>query len=130
MLRTMADAPEFARLRAQLVAQVKPPLVVSATGKQYYFSEDSAAYCEIDIQRDDAFAIVVVRAGSAPTEDFITRVWHRYADEVWVIDTVDATIQVIPKAGQTERFGMGDTVRSRRLPEVAITVASVFARAN
>ena len=126
----MADAPYFARLRAQLAAQLAPPLEVSPTGKQHYFSEHSAAYCEIEVRQDEGFAVVVVRAGSAPTEDFITRVWHRYADEVWVVDALEATIQVVPRGGVVQRFAPGDTLRSKRLPAIAIPIAAVFVVTN
>jgi len=126
----MADASDFARLRAQLAAQLAPPLEVSAAGKQHYFSEDSAAYCEIEVRQDEAFAVVVVRAGSAPTEDFITRVWHRYADEVWVVDPLDATVHVVPRGGAVQRFAAGDTLRSSRLPAIAIPISAVFVVTN
>jgi hypothetical protein len=126
----MADAPDFARLRAQLAAQLAPPLSVSTAGKQHYFGEDSAAYCEIEVRHDEAFAVVVVRAGSAPSEGFITRVWHRYADEVWVVDPLDATVQIVPRGGPVQRFAAGDTLRSARLPGIAIPIAAVFALTN
>lgn len=126
----MADAPEFARLRAQLAAQLGAPLEVSAQGTQHYFSEESAAYAEIEVRSHDEFAVVVVRAGSGPTEDFITKVWHRYADEVWVVDALDATVQVVPRDGQTVRYAAGDTLRSSRLPELAIAISAVFQLSN
>ena len=54
------DPPPIARLREQLVEKVRAPLSVSATSNQYYFDEDHAAYCEIEVRRGEAFIAVVV----------------------------------------------------------------------
>jgi hypothetical protein len=119
------DPPVIARLREVLVAQVAPPLTVSTTCHQYHFSEESAAYNDIEVREGEAFAVVVVR-GALPSETFVARVWHRYADEVWLVDSVDLTVQVIPREGQIRVFAIGETVRSARLPGVVVPVATVF----
>src|SRR5690606_20481312 len=86
--RVIADPPVVARLRAQLVDQISAPFTVSATSNQYYFNDESAAYNEIEVRQGEAFAVVVVR-GALPSEEFVVRVWHHYADEVWLVDSVE-----------------------------------------
>jgi len=123
------DPPVVARMRAELAAQVHRPLTVSATSHQYYFDEDSAAYNEIEVRHGEAFAMVVVR-GSLPSEEFVVRVWHHYADEVWLIDSVEQVVFVVPRTGVIRVYGVGDIVRSARLPDVAIPVSAVFGIVN
>lgn len=125
----IADPPVIARLRAQLAAQIAAPFVLSETSNQYYFDEDSAAYNEIEVRQDDAFAIVVVR-GALPSEEFVVRVWHRYADEVWLVDSLEQVVFVVPRAGVIRVFEVGDTLQSLRLPEVAIEVSAIFGIVN
>ena len=123
------DPPLIARLRAELVAQIAAPLAVSETSEQYYFDEDSAAYCEIDVKQGDAFAVVVVR-GALPSEEFVVRVWHKYADEVWLVDSVEQVVFVVPRTGVIRVFEVGEIVRSARLPDVHIAVSTVFGVVN
>jgi hypothetical protein len=125
----IGDPPVVARLRAQLIEQVAAPLTVSTQSNQYYFSEESAAYNEIEVRHHDAFAMVVVR-GSLPSEEFVVRVWHRYADEVWLVDSIEQVVFVVPQEGEIRVFAIGETVTSSRLPDVAISVSSVFGVAN
>lgn len=125
----IADPPIIARLREQLIAQIAPPLEVSATSHQYYFDEDSAAYSEIDVKLGEAFAMVVVR-GALPSEEFVVRVWHRYADEVWLVDSVEQVVFIVPREGEIRVFEIGETVRSLRLPDVAIEVSTIFGIVN
>jgi hypothetical protein len=126
---TIADPPVIARLREQLVAQIVAPLEVSATSQQYYFDEESAAYCEIDVKLGEAFAMVVVR-GALPSEEFVVRVWHRYADEVWLVDSVEQVVFIVPREGEIRVFEIGEIVRSLRLPDVAIAVSTIFGIVN
>lgn len=119
----------IARLRSALVDQVTRPLEVSTQHTQYWFDEDSAAYNDIDVKLGEAFAIVVCQ-GALPSEEMIVRVWHRYADEVWLVDRAEHVIFVIPRDGKIRVFEVGETLHSTRLPEVAISVAGVFAIAN
>ena len=123
------DPPMIARLRAELAAQVHAPLAVSTKSTQYYFDEDSAAYNEIDVRLGDAFAIVVVR-GALPSEEFVVRVWHRYADEVWLVDSVQQVLFVVPRDGVIRVFEVGEVLRSVRLPDVQIAVSTVFGIVN
>src|SRR4051812_32407074 len=113
------------RLRAALAEQVKPPLAVSAKGHQYFFDEDSAAYNDIDVMDGDAFAAVVVQ-GQLPSEELIVRIWHRYADEVWLVDRDDQMISIIPRKGLIRVFAVGEVLRSARLPDVAISIDHIF----
>lgn len=124
-----ADSPPIARLRAQLAAQVAAPLEVSTGASQYHFSERSAAFSEIDIRDGESFAVVVVE-GALPSEEFVVRVWHRYADEVWLVDLSEEAVLVVPRAGVIRVFAIGDTLRSPRLPGLAIPIASVFGAVN
>lgn len=119
----------IARLRKELVDQVKAPLEVSEKHTQYWFDEDSAAYNDIDVKLGDAFAIVVCQ-GALPAEELIVRVWHRYADEVWLVDRAEHVIFIIPRDGKIRVFEVGETLHSARLPEVAISVAGVFSITN
>lgn len=119
------DPPVIARLREQLARQIGAPLVVSATSKQYYFDEDHAAYCEIEVRHGDAFAAVVV-LGALPSEEFVVRVWHRYADEVWLVDVAEQVVFVVPRIGPIRVFAVGEDVHSARLPDVQVPVATVF----
>ena len=123
------DPPVVARMRTQLADQVRAPLEVSTTSKQYYFDEDHAAYNEIEVRHGDAFAMVVVR-GALPSEEFVVRVWHRYADEVWLIDSVEQVVFVVPREGVIRVFEVGETLRSLRLPDVHIPVSAVFGVVN
>jgi hypothetical protein len=123
------DPPMIARLRAALAEQIAAPLEVGETSRQYYFDEESAAYCEIDVRQDDTFAVVVVR-GALPSEEFVVRVWHRYADEVWLVDSVEQVVFVVPREGVIRVFEVGETLRSARLPDVHISVSTVFGVVN
>jgi hypothetical protein len=123
------DPAPIARLRKELVDQVKRPLEVSEKYTQYWFDEDSAAYNDIDVKVGDAFAVVVCQ-GALPSEELIVRVWHKYADEVWLVDRTEQVIFVIPREGKIRVFEVGETLHSKRLPEVAINVAGVFSIAN
>jgi hypothetical protein len=125
MTTPIADPPVIARLRAQLAEQVAAPLTVSKTANQYYFDEDSAAYNEIEIRSGVAFVMVVVR-GSLPSEEFVVRVWHRYADEVWLVDSIEQVVFVVPRTGVIRVFEIGEQVRSTRLPGVQIEVSTIF----
>lgn len=119
----------IARLRAELVAQVAAPLEVSVKSHQYWFDEDSAAYNDIDIKQGDAFAVAIVQ-GQLPSEELIVRIWHRYADEVWLVDRSDQMISIIPKVGLIRVFAVGETLRSERIPGIAIPIADIFEVSN
>ena len=121
----MADSPPIARLRARLAAQVAAPLAVSPQPRQYVFDEDHAAYAEIDIKRGESFAVVVV-IGSLPSEMFVVDVWHRYADEVWLVDPSDERIWIARKDGTVAGLDRTGSLTSAALPGVAIPVAAVF----
>jgi hypothetical protein len=116
----------IARLRARLIDQVRAPLVVATASQQYFFDEDSAAYAEIDIKRGEAFHVVVV-IGSLPSEQFIVDVWHRFAREVWLVDSREETVYVA-RAGEPQRvLDRTEMLRSAELPGVAIAVDALFA---
>jgi hypothetical protein len=119
----------IARLRAELAGQVEAPLEVSVSSKQYWFDEDSAAHSDIDVKHGEAFAVVVVQ-GALPSEELIVRIWHRYADEVWLVDRSELAVLVVPRDGLIRVFEVGETARSTRLPNVAISVAAIFGVAN
>jgi len=120
------DPLSIGRLRARLAVQIAEPLAVSATSHQYVFDEESAAYAEIDVKHGDTFVVVVV-TGSLPSEQFIVDVWHRFAREVWLVDTRDEAVYVA-RAGQPARMlGRGDTLRSAELPGVTISIDALFA---
>lgn len=121
----IADPPVIARLRAELAEQVTAPLEVSPTSHQYYFDEGCAAYNDIEVRQGEAFAVVVVR-GALPSEEFVVRVWHRYAEEVWLVDSGEQVVFVVPRTGVIRVFEVGETLRSRRLPGVHIAVSTVF----
>ncbi|HEY5920071.1 MAG TPA: hypothetical protein VIV11_00310 [Kofleriaceae bacterium] len=127
--KPIADPPVVARLRAALTHQIQAPFVVSTTSNQYYFDEDHAAYNEIEVRLGEAFAMVVVR-GALPSEEFVVRVWHRYADEVWLVDTVEQVVFVVPREGVIRVFEVGETLRSPRLPEVHLAVSAIFGIVN
>jgi hypothetical protein len=119
----------IARLRAELSAQVAPPLAVSAKSTQYREGEEFAAYCDIDVKQGDVFAVVVVQ-GSLPFEELVVRIWHRRADEVWLVDRSDQAITIVRQDGTVRVFGIGETIRSTRLPKFSATVASIFGITN
>ena len=119
----------IARLRARLLLQVAAPLTVSPSFQQHVFDEDSAAYNEIEVRDRDAFAIAVV-LGALPSEEFVCRVWLRHADEVWLVDVVEQVVALVPRAGEIRTFAIGDTIRSLRLPGIAIPVRELFDAAN
>lgn len=123
------EALVITRLRAELTAQISAPLEVSTKSQQYWFDEESAAYNDIDVKQGEAFAVVVCQ-GQLPTEEMIVRIWHRLADEVWLVDRADNMISVIPREGVVRVFAVGETLRSVRLPSVAISIASIFSVAN
>jgi hypothetical protein len=116
-------------LRALLTAQVKAPLEVSRKGHQYFFDEESAAYNDIDVKQGESFAVVVVQ-GSLPGEEMIVRIWHRFADEVWLVDRNDQMISIIPRKGLIRVYAVGETLRSARLADVSISIADIFEVAN
>ena len=120
------DPLSIGRLRARLAVQIAEPLAVSATSQQYFFDEDSAAYAEIDVKRGEAFVVVVV-IGSLPSEQFIVDVWHRFAREVWLVDTRDETVSVATAGKPPRVLGRGDMLRSAELPGVAIAIDALFA---
>lgn len=125
----IADPPVVARMRALLAEQVAAPLTVSTTSNQYYFDEESAAYNEIEVRQGESFAVVVVR-GALPSEEFVVRVWHHYTDEVWLVDSVEQVVFVVPRTGVIRVYEVGETLRSTRLPDIAIPVSAVFAIVN
>jgi hypothetical protein len=120
------DPLSIGRLRARLAVQVAAPLVVSARSQQYFFDEESAAYAEIDIKRGESFVIVVV-IGSLPSEQFIVDVWHRFAREVWLVDTRDEAIYVAHTGEPPRLLDRSETLRSPELPGVAIPIDALFA---
>jgi len=120
------DPLSIGRLRARLAVHIAEPLAVSATSQQYFFDEDSAAYAEIDVKRGEAFVVVVV-IGSLPSEQFIVDVWHRFAREVWLVDTRDETVSVATAGKPPRVLGRGDMLRSAELPGVAIAIDALFA---
>jgi hypothetical protein len=122
----MADSPPIGRLRTRLAAQVAAPLAVSATGQQYHFSEDAAAYSEIDVRRGEAFAVVVV-IGSLPSEEFVVDVWLRFAREVWLVDPRDEVVWIARGGALARRLDRADVLRSAELPGVSIAVDALFA---
>ncbi len=73
--------------------------------------------------------MVVVR-GALPSEEFVVRVWHRYADEVWLVDSIEQVVFVVPRNGVIRVFEVGETLRSTRLPDVQISVSTVFGIVN
>lgn len=120
------DPPSIARLRAWLSAELAAPLAVSAGPHQYVFDEDSAAYAEIDVRCGDDFALVIV-IGSLPSEQFIVDVWHRFAREVWLVDTREEAVYVA-RAGEPGRVvDRTGTLSSPELPGVSIAVDTLFA---
>ena len=119
------EANVITRLRAELSRQVPRPWEVSEKSTQYWFDEDSAAYNDIDVKQGDSFAVVVCQ-GSLPAEEMIVRVWHRYADEVWLVDRDDQLVIIIPRDGLVRVFAVGETLRSMRLSDVEISVAAIF----
>src|SRR5688572_3156093 len=123
------EANVITRLRAELSRQVPRPWEVSEKSTQYWFDEDSAAYNDIDVKQGDSFAVVVCQ-GSLPAEEMIVRVWHRYADEVWLVDRDDQLVIIIPRDGLVRVFAVGETLRSMRLSDVEISVAAIFGVVN
>ena len=122
----MTEPLAIARLRARLIDQVRAPLAVATASQQYFFDEDSAAYAEIDIKRGEAFHIVVV-IGSLPSEQFIVDVWHRYAREVWLVDTREEVVYVARVGAPQRVLDRSELLRSAELPGVAIAVDALFA---
>jgi len=120
------DPLSIGRLRARLAVHVAAPLVVSARSQQYFFDEESAAYAEIDIKRGETFVVAVV-IGSLPSEQFIVDVWHRFAREVWLVDTRDEAIYVARHGEPHRLLERGETLRSAELPGVAIAIDALFA---
>jgi hypothetical protein len=123
------EAAVITRLRAELAAQVKAPLMVSAKATQYWFDEESAAHSDIDVRHGETFAVVVVQ-GALPSEELIVRIWHRYADEVWLVDRSEQVISVVPRTGVIRVYEIGEAVRSVRLPDISISVAAMFGVVN
>lgn len=119
----------IARLRGELAAQIAAPLAISTSSTQYRFGEDFAAYCDIDIRLGETFAVVVCQGG-LPSEEMIVRIWHQRADEVWLVDRSESVVSVIPREGVIRVFEMGETIRSLRLPQIAISVAALFGVTN
>lgn len=119
----------IARLRARLVLQVAPPMAVSAQGSQHQFDEDTAAYNEIEVREGELFAVVIVR-GDLSSDEFIVRLWHRFADEVWLVDHWEQAITIVPRTGVIRVFEAGETLRSARLPAIAIPIVQLFELAS
>lgn len=118
------------RLRTLLRERVSPPLRVSDQRTQYWFDEDSAAYCEIDVRDPTAdgagFVVVVTAASASPGRDaFVARVWHRYVADVWVVGTEKIT-RMAWEAGSVV-LGPDQTLTSPSLPGVEIQVRAVYA---
>lgn len=119
------EHPALVRLRDYLIAQVNPSLAVGDRAQQYYFDEDHAAHCEIDVKRLDAFVLVVV-LGALPSEEFVTAVWHHYVDEVWLVDTQDEQVTIARRDRPIRLLERTDTLTSPALPGVAIPVDVLF----
>ena len=123
--------PEMSRLRSALADQLAAPLEVSKEGRQYYFDEDSAAYSEIEVRNGEVFVVVIVRGGLPdPSAEFIVRCWHRHTEEVWLVDSTEQAVFVVPRDGAIRGFALGDVLSSSCLPEVRIPIAMLFDVSN
>ncbi|MDG4788427.1 hypothetical protein O7626_21235 [Micromonospora sp. WMMD1102] len=119
------------RLRDTLRAQVSPSLNVSEKRTQYWFDEDSAAYCEIDVQArqgsgDSPFVVVVIAETVGPKIEFMVRAWHRYAPEVWNVGVEQSTVTRMLRDGTRDVQGLGSILVSPLLPGVAVAVERLF----
>ena len=121
-------------LRGLLRRQVSPPLVVSGEMTQYWFDEDSANFCDIDVRQliggDWDFLLVVLEKRPGDTRDFGVHSWHRYAPEVWLVDAENSTVTRRLRDGVEDLQGIEGTLTSSSVPGVAIAVRSVFAAAD
>jgi len=117
------------RLRAELASQVPRHFRVTAKSTQYYMDEDTAAFCAIDVQpgASHGFGIVVVPCRDERRDALMIRVWHGFADEVWLVDPVERTILVTRHDGEPSLVRAGETLGSGSVPGLAIDVAALFA---
>ena len=119
------------RLRETLRRQAQPSLNVSNEGMNYWFDEDSAAWCEIDVQAqpvadESPFVVVVINQAAGPGIEFMVRTWHYYAHEVWVIDAERSLVTRRLRDGTRDARGIGSILSSSLLPGVAIPVETLF----
>lgn len=113
-------------LRAALSTRVPAPLVVTDQPQQYYFDEDSAAWCEIDVQDPQRFLLVVVKAGgSSAVTDFKIRAWLHYASEVWVVHE-EARQVTIARPQQPQRIITSGDVCSEAVPGLVVPISLIF----
>ena len=117
------------RLRAELMSQVPHPRRVTATFTQYFMDEDTAAFCDIDVQPGAIceFGIVVLRQHSAERDAFLVRTWRRFADEVWLVDEAQRAVHVTPHEGDASVIRADEILRTSLVPTLAIDVAQLFA---
>jgi len=116
------------RIRAQLAEHVKAPIAVSAKRMQWAFSEDSEAWCDIDV-RDlaaDRFVLVVVADSSANPQrgELLTRVWHYYCPEVWIVDSEARSISV--RVRDEPAYVAASSIVPTKLPSVTIDTRELF----
>lgn len=102
------------------------PLTVTSAGTQYWFDEDSAAWCDIAVRDGDAFSLVVVRArGISSATRFAINTWLHYAREVWAVD--EETRQLLAACPEEPPLliGTGDIV-STAIPGLTVPLKLVF----
>ncbi len=122
----MSTSP-FAQLRSLLRRRVPAGCHVSEHEgtRSYYFDDDTAAAAEITVSGDAGILIAVVRRADGWRGAFVVDIWSRFAEEVWVVDSENQTIEQVAKQ-QRRTVRDGEAIESIAVPDLQLPLAEVF----
>ena len=123
----MTRSSPFAQLRSLLRRSVPAGCHVSEhKGTQsYYFDDDTAAAAEITVSGGSGILIAVVRRADGWRGSFVVDIWSRFAEEVWVVDGENQTIEQVAKQ-ERRTVRDGEAIESVALPDLRLPLSEVF----
>jgi hypothetical protein len=113
------------RIRARLTAGVPAEVSVTSESKSYFFDEDTAAVADVAVHQGDAFLLVIIVGYDAPYWGLALRIWHRYCDEVWLVD-LDARSVTVAAREQPRTTVTTGVLTPAALPVLELRVEELF----
>ena len=115
------------RIREHLARAAAPGLEVSKRLENYFFDDDLAAEADITVRDGDAFRLVVIEDAAPRQRDAVIGLWHRFAEEVWVVDLRGRSI-IQARRGQPHRTLVGsEKLATTAFAGLVLTVEQLFA---
>jgi hypothetical protein len=113
------------RIRARLTAGVPAGVSVTPDRKNYFFDEDTAAVADVAVHRGDTFLLVIIAGYGSPHWGLLLRIWHRYCDEVWLVDLGARAVTVAARDQPRTTITTG-VLTSAALPGLELPVEELF----